>query len=58
MIYVFSSKTDEIVQGELPEKAGKLYDAREERITKTGETTVVNAYAHWIIEYPQKQDTQ
>lgn len=35
-----------------------LYDAREERITKTGETTVVNAYAHWIIEYPQKQDTQ
>lgn len=27
-----------------------LYDTREQRVTKTGETTVVNAYAHWIIE--------
>lgn len=27
-----------------------LYDAREERVTKTGETTVINAYAHWVIE--------
>ena len=31
-----------------------LYDAREERVTKSGETTVVNAYAHWIIEFPDQ----
>ena len=29
-----------------------LYDAREKRITKTGDTTVVNAYAHLLIEFP------
>lgn len=35
-----------------------LYDAREERITKAGETTVLNAYAHWVIEYPDtKQES-
>ncbi len=33
-----------------------LYDARETRITKTGETTVVNAYAHWIINLPQTEE--
>lgn len=30
-----------------------LYDAREERVTKVGETTVLNAYAHWIINFPE-----
>ncbi len=34
-----------------------LYDAREQRVTKTGETTVINAYAHWIIEFPLQMDT-
>ena len=29
-----------------------LYDARETRITKTETTTVVNAYAHLLIEFP------
>ena len=29
-----------------------LYDAREKRITKTEDTTVVNAYAHLLIEFP------
>ena len=29
-----------------------LYDAREQRVTKTGDTVVVNAYAHWVLEYP------
>ena len=29
-----------------------LYDARENRITQTEETTVVNAYAHWLLEFP------
>ncbi|MBR5402567.1 MAG: metallophosphoesterase [Treponema sp.] len=29
-----------------------LYDARENRITKSGDTTILNAYAHWLIEYP------
>ena len=33
-----------------------LYDQREERIGKYGDTTVVNAYAHCIIQFPQKQD--
>ena len=32
-----------------------LYDAREKRITQVGETTVLNAYAHWTIEYPQTE---
>ena len=32
-----------------------LYDAREQRMTKAGETTVVNAYAHWTIEFPEPQ---
>ncbi len=35
-----------------------IYDAREKRMTKTGDTTVVNAYAHWLIEFPQKEGTQ
>ena len=35
-----------------------LYDAREERVTKAGETTIVNAYAHWMIEYPAKEEQQ
>ena len=35
-----------------------LYDAREIRITKTEATTVVNAYAHCIIEFPEKEETQ
>ena len=30
-----------------------LYDMREKRVTVSEETTVVNAYAHWIIEFPQ-----
>lgn len=29
-----------------------LYDLREERVTKHNETTVVNAYAHWILDFP------
>jgi Icc-related predicted phosphoesterase len=29
-----------------------LYDAREERRTRVQDTEVVNAYAHFIIEYP------
>ena len=33
-----------------------LYDQREERIGKYGDTTVVNAYAHCVIQFPQKQD--
>ncbi|MBO4533550.1 MAG: metallophosphoesterase [Treponema sp.] len=28
-----------------------LYDAREERVTKSGATVIVNAYAHWVLEY-------
>jgi Icc-related predicted phosphoesterase len=35
-----------------------LYDAREERVTKSGDTTVVNAYAHWILEYPKPQENK
>ena len=35
-----------------------LYDAREERVTKSGDTTVVNAYAHWILEYPESQENK
>ena len=31
-----------------------LYDLREERVTKINETTIVNAYAHWLLEFPQK----
>ena len=29
-----------------------LYDAREKRITQAGDTTVLNAYAHWVINFP------
>jgi len=32
-----------------------LYDMREKRVTVSGDTTVVNAYAHWIIEFPKEQ---
>ena len=31
-----------------------LYDLREERIGKYYDTTVVNAYAHYVIELPMK----
>ena len=34
-----------------------LYDMREKRITVSEDTTVVNAYAHWIIEYPENKTT-
>lgn len=30
-----------------------LYDIREKRITKVDETTVLNAYAHYILEFPE-----
>lgn len=30
-----------------------LYDMREKRVTVSDNTTVVNAYAHWIIEFPK-----
>ena len=30
-----------------------LYDLREQRTTKSGNTTVVNAYAHLLIDFPQ-----
>ena len=33
-----------------------LYDMREKRVTVSEDTTVVNAYAHWIIEFPQKKN--
>jgi len=32
-----------------------LYDAREERVTRIEDTTIVNAYAHWTIEFPEPQ---
>ena len=35
-----------------------LYDMREERTGKYWDTTIVNAYAHCIIEFPIKQDPQ
>lgn len=35
-----------------------LYDMREERIGKYWDTTIVNAYAHYIIDFPIKPDTQ
>ena len=35
-----------------------LYDAREQRVTKVGDTTVVNAYAHWLLEYPASEEQQ
>ena len=36
-----------------------LYDMREKRITVSEDTTVVNAYAHWIIEFPKPiEETQ
>ena len=28
-----------------------LYDQREERITQVEETTIVNAYAHYVLDY-------
>ncbi|HAH63560.1 MAG TPA: metallophosphoesterase [Treponema sp.] len=31
-----------------------LYDMRTERITKVNKTTVVNAYAHCVLEFPQE----
>lgn len=33
-----------------------LYDQREERVGTYGSTTVVNAYAHCIIQFPKKQN--
>lgn len=33
-----------------------LYDMREERITQHGPTTIVNAYAHWLIDFPKKNE--
>lgn len=30
-----------------------LYDIREERITKVESTTVVNAYSHWLLNFPE-----
>ena len=33
-----------------------LYDMREKRVTVSENTTVVNAYAHWIIEFPGTGD--
>ena len=33
-----------------------LYDMREKRVTVSEDTTVVNAYAHWIIEFPQNKN--
>ena len=35
-----------------------LYDMREKRVTLSHNTTVVNAYAHWIIEFPSTQKEQ
>ena len=35
-----------------------LYDMREERTGKYWDTTIVNAYAHCIIEYTLKKDPQ
>ncbi len=35
-----------------------LYDMREERVGKYFDTTVVNAYAHYVIELPIKTDSQ
>ena len=32
-----------------------LYDNREERVTQSGDTLVVNAYAHWVLEYPDEE---
>ncbi len=33
-----------------------LYDAREERVTKVEDTVIVNAYAHWLLEFPQENN--
>ncbi|MBO4859125.1 MAG: metallophosphoesterase [Treponema sp.] len=33
-----------------------LYDIREERVTKHNDTTIVNAYAHWVLEFPPVQE--
>ena len=30
-----------------------LYDIREQRITKVEQTTVLNAYAHYVLEFPE-----
>ncbi len=35
-----------------------LYDMREERVGKYWDTTIVNAYAHYVIEFPIKQENQ
>lgn len=34
-----------------------LYDMRETRITKVEDTTVLNAYAHWVIDFPSDLDS-
>ena len=33
-----------------------LYDMREERITRVNNTSVINAYAHCVIEYPSQSN--
>jgi uncharacterized protein len=33
-----------------------LYDMREERVGKYYDTTVINAYAHHVFEFPPKTD--
>ncbi|MDR9859378.1 metallophosphoesterase family protein [Treponema socranskii] len=35
-----------------------LYDIRDRRVTETGATTVVNAYAHCLIEFPKTGGSQ
>ena len=35
-----------------------LYDIRTRRITESGATTVVNAYAHCLIEFPKTGGSQ
>ena len=35
-----------------------LYDIRDRRVTETGATTVVNAYAHCLIDFPKTGGTQ
>ena len=35
-----------------------LYDMRENRVTVSGNTTIVNAYAHWIIQFPDNEQNK
>lgn len=35
-----------------------LYDMRENRVTVSEDTTVINAYAHWILEFPKKEQSE